>query len=299
MSLVVAVPAALGAAGAFGTASAVQHASAFAQTGGGRVEVGGLARLLHDPRWLLGVGADGLGLGLLVVGLTNGPVTIVQPLQILGLLVALPVGAALGGPRPTWRAACAALVVVVGLGTFLALLGDPGEGRSPSEATIVVLSAAFLAAGGLAVFLTRDRAAVVRAVVLGGTSGAWFGLSAVLLRAVDLRWEAGGLAAFGRASGIIAVVCLVVVGATALATGQLSFQMGSLAASLPAQTIADPIVAVLLGPSVLAEHIALSRGRAAVHAVALVAVIAGIWELARAEVGDGADRTRSNGVSSH
>ena len=299
MSLVVAVPAALGAAGAFGTASAVQHATAFAQTGGGRVEVGGLARLLHDPRWLLGFGADALGFGLLVVALTNGPVTLVQPLQILGLLVALPVGAALGGPRPTRRAACAALAVVVGLGTFLALLGDPGEGRSPSDATIVLLSAAFLAAGGLAALLTRHRATVVRAVVLGGTSGAWFGLSAVLLRAVDLRWEAGGLAAFGQLSGIAAVVCLVIVGATALATGQLSFQMGSLAASLPAQTIADPIVAVLLGPSVLGEHVALSGGRVVVHAVALVAVVAGVRELARAGVGDIADRSRSNGMSSH
>jgi drug/metabolite transporter (DMT)-like permease len=248
--------------------------------------------LLHDRRWLLAIGADGLGLGLLVVALTNGPVTLVQPLQILGLLVALPVGTALGGPRPTSRAMGAALVVVLGLGTFLALLGDPGEGRSPSATTIVVLSAILLAAGGLGLLLTRHRGSVMRAVVLGGTSGAWFGLSAVLLRAVDLRWQAGGLAGFGHSSGIVAVSCLVIVGATALATGQLSFQMGSLAASLPAQTIADPIVAVLLGPAVLGEHVALSRGRVIVHVVALAAIAVGVWELAHAEVGDVADRRR-------
>ena len=83
------------------------------------------------------------------------------------------------------------------------------------------------------------------------------------------------------------------MGATALATGQLSFQMGRLAASLPAQTITDPMVAVLLGPGVLGEHIALLRGRVVVHVVALAVIVAGVWELAHAEVGDVADPSRS------
>src|SRR4051794_14259513 len=122
MTLLVAVPAAIGAAAAFGTASAVQHAAAHEQTGGGRVDVARLGRLLGDPRWLLGVAADTLGLGLQVLALSAGPVSVVHPLHVLGLLVALPVGTLLGGPKATRAATAAALLLVVGLAAFLLLV---------------------------------------------------------------------------------------------------------------------------------------------------------------------------------
>src|SRR5450759_4157828 len=62
MSLSVAVPCALLSAVAYGTATAVQHTAA--HTGAGRADASGLLRLLRNPRWLMSVLGDGLGLVL-------------------------------------------------------------------------------------------------------------------------------------------------------------------------------------------------------------------------------------------
>jgi hypothetical protein len=283
VSTFVAVTAAIGAAAAFGTASAVQHAAAHAQTGGGRVDVGGLGRLLVDRRWLLGIGADAIGLALQVLALSAGPVSLVQPLHVLGLLVALPVGTALGGPRATRRALAAAGLLVAGLGGFLLLVGDPGAGRSPARGTSLALSLALLAASGLTVGLTRRRSATVRAVAHGLASAALYALTAVLLRVLSLRLSAGGAHALTHASGFVPLACLLVVGAVGIAIAQAGFQVGPLAASLPAQTAADPLIAVLLGASVLGEHVNHHGPVLVAYAAAFIAVVAAARELARIE----------------
>ena len=281
MSMAVAVCAAVGAAAAFGTASAVQHTAAHAQTGGGRVDVGGLRRLLADPRWLLGIAADLVGLVLQVIALAAGPVSVVQPLHVLGLLVALPVGTALGGPRATRRAVLAAALLVLGLAAFLLLVGDPGAGHAPGRGASLKLSAGLLTASGLTLLGVRHRSAVTRAVVYGIASGALFALTAVLLRLLALRFNHDGAHLFLRAAGIVPLVCLLLVGAIGIAVAQAGFQVGPLAASLPAQTAADPVVAVVLGAAVLGEHLNLGLLHLIGYAGALLAVVLAARDLAR------------------
>ncbi|HEX9230671.1 MAG TPA: hypothetical protein VF869_02090, partial [Jatrophihabitantaceae bacterium] len=67
MSLLVAVPCGVAAAIAYGAATAVQHSAA--HTGTGAADAIGLLRLLRDPRWLLSIGGDAVGLALQVVAL--------------------------------------------------------------------------------------------------------------------------------------------------------------------------------------------------------------------------------------
>ena len=291
MTLLIAVPAAIGAAAAFGTASAVQHAAAHEQTGGGRVDVGGLGRLLADPRWLLGIVADALGLGLQVLALSAGPVSLVQPLHVLGLLIALPVGTMLGGPRATRTSIAAALLLVAGLAGFLLLVGDPGPGHSPNNRTSLALSAGLLAATGIALGATRRRSPVTRAVIHGAASGTLFALTAVLLRTLTLRYKGHGISTLAHARGLLPLLCLLVVGALGIAVAQAGFQVGPLAASLPTQTAIDPVIAVLLGATVLGEHISSDPTHLIGYTTAPLAVAHGARILARAEHPPRASRT--------
>src|SRR6476661_10148866 len=125
MSLAIAVPCAVASALAYGTATAVQHRAAHRESG--RADARGIVRLVRNPRWLASVGGDTAGLVLQVVALATGPVLLVQPLLVLAVPVALPVGRLLGGPAPTWRDYAACLGILGSLAVFFALVGDPGQ----------------------------------------------------------------------------------------------------------------------------------------------------------------------------
>ena len=282
MTLGIAVAASLGAAAAFGTASAVQFRAATRHgDGDGEVDAGLLAHLLHDPLWLSGVLADVTGLGLQVLALANGPVSLVQPIQVLGLLVALPIATALGAPRPHKHSVRWALLLVAALAGFLVLLGNPGEGRVPHAGESTLLTVSFLAVGALLCLGSRRAPPTGRATVFGIVSGAWFSLTAVLLREVSLAYSDGRhLRAFTHPRGLTPLVCLIVAGACAIALSQAAFQVGPLTASLPAQSAADPLASVILGTAILGERLPLDGPRVPLYLLLLGALVVATRALA-------------------
>jgi drug/metabolite transporter (DMT)-like permease len=279
MSLAVCVPAALASAAAYGTASAVQHRAA--HTGKRTVDARGIGRLLTDPFWLAGAGADVAGLALQVLALATGPVTIVQPLQVLTLLVAFPVGAALGGPVANRRRIGAATLIAVAVAGFLLLAGDPGNGRAPRGVAVLVLSVSSLAVGAVIAWTARHRGPSACAVSYGAVSGAWFAVAAVALRVTSLRVAHGGFRVLVHPLGLVPLLCMLVVGGAALATMQAAFQVGTLANSLPAATATDPVVAVVLGVSLLGERLPLGAVDLLGYLAALAVVAIGARELTR------------------
>src|SRR6266540_2302627 len=147
MSLVVAVPCGVAAPVADGAATAVQHSAA--HTGTGAADAIGLLRLLRDPRWLLSIGGDAIGLALQVVALSTGPVVLIQPLLVVALPVSLLAGWALDGPRPRRADYVACLGILGGLAVFFALIGDPGPASplAPRSAGVAIAVALVVGAG--------------------------------------------------------------------------------------------------------------------------------------------------------
>src|SRR6476661_4031968 len=279
MSLAVAVPCAVASALAYGTATAVQHRAAHRDTG--RADARGVLRLARDPRWLASVGGDAVGLVLQVVALATGPVLLVQPLLVLAVPVALPVGRLLGGPAPTGRDYAACLGILGSLAVFFALVGDPGR-AVPLPAASAVWALASAAVIGAALLLVVNKAgSSVRAAVYGAVAGAWFGLVGVLLDAVATTWSRSGLAGMTHPGGWVPLVCLLLVGAAALLLTQFSFQVGSLAASFPANEATAPVVAVVLGAALLHGRLPLSPGHVAAYLLCVLVVAAGATQLAR------------------
>lgn len=300
MSLLVAIPFGVAAAIAYGAATAVQHRAA--HTGTGSADARGLLRLLRDPRWLLSIGGDAVGLVCQVIALATGPVVLIQPLLVLTLPVSLFVGYLIGGPSARRADYLACFAILAGLSAFFVLLGSPGEGRAPHPDAVLTTVVIVLLAGALLCGLVHGQGPTVRAGVYGGVAGAWFGTVGVLLNATATEFTDQGLhGLLLRQDGLVPLLGVLVVGALGMTLTQISFQVGALAASFPANKSADPLLAVVLGAVLLHEHVPAGAARVAGYLVCLAAVAAGAVRLAaptpgdRVDVASGSDASRPVG----
>ncbi|BEP13566.1 hypothetical protein acdb102_18770 [Acidothermaceae bacterium B102] len=279
-----AVPAALAAAACYAVASALQHHEARRSTSDGTtVAVSGLFRLLRRPLWLLGGVADVAGLFLHVLALGLGPVSLVQPLQVTGLLYALPLSGLLTGNRTTRRDLVAAAAVVAGLGLFLAFSRAPGGHAVLGYVAVVTLTAVTLALLGLALLVSRGLAPHVKSVLLATVAGGGFAVTSVLLEDLGELRRLHGWSGVATGRGLTALAATVAIGAVAVGVSQAAFQVGTLGQALPALTVSDPVVAVVLAAVLLREGLTVSPVALVVDVLAVALVAAGAVHLARAD----------------
>lgn len=256
MSLTLAFAAGAGSALAYGAGTAGQHAAAYT----GRTDAGQLADLVRNRCWLLATVGDLFGIALQLVALGNGPVVLVQPLLVLSLPVAVLLRSSFGAPRPSWTDLANCAVLIAGLAIFLALLGEPRHGRiiGLRAASYTVLIALLL--GGAAIAAMRNRSPVPRAITFGAVAGCWFGVVSVLIETVSRVFSERGVAGFGRPTGLVPLLAVVVLALVGYLLVQIGFQLGPLGASFPPNLILDPVVAVVLGALLLGERVPLGPG---------------------------------------
>jgi drug/metabolite transporter (DMT)-like permease len=206
-------------------------------------------RLLRDGQWWLGSGVAAAGFALQAAALGLGSVLLVQAMLVTSLLFALPISARLSH-RPvtrwewTWAALLAAAVAII------VTVGNPTAGHSRASletwtAVIAVLGPALV----LCVVGARIWSGPVSAVLLALVSGALWGVFAVLTKGVVDRLD-HGLWALLRTPELYV---WALVGIAGTAWQQSSFRAGSLTASLPTMTVAEPVVGSALGIVVLGE----------------------------------------------
>jgi drug/metabolite transporter (DMT)-like permease len=286
VSLALAVPFGVASAIAYGAATAVQHQAA--HTGTGEADPRGLLLLLRDSRWWLSIGGDTFGFMLQVVALSNGPVVLVQPLLVLTLPVSLLVGAMLGNARPQRGDYIACLAILAGLTVFFLLLGTPDNGRVPAPGALAATLVIALVVGALVCAMVRRTGPAVRAGVYGGVAGVWFGTLGVAINAVTTQFrDHGALGVLTAANGLVPLIGLLVLGGLGMTLTQVSFQVGALAASFPANKSADPVAAVVLGAVLLHQHVPSSPAHIVVYVGCLAAIVAGAVRLALPPGGSG------------
>lgn len=244
----------------------------------GNVEL--FTRLLRDRQWWLGSLVAGLGFGLQAAALGLGSVLLVQALLVTSLLFALPLNARTTG-RPVstaqwmWAALLAAAVLVI------VTVGNPTPGHS--RAALEVWTGVVAVLGpGLVLCMVGARMLAGRpaaAVLLGLASGALWGVFAVLTKGVVNRLGHGLWAVLGAPE--FYVWAAVAVAATAVQ--QSSFRAGSLSASLPTMTVAEPVIASILGVLVLGETLRPGERGWVVLIAAIAAMVVATIALARSE----------------
>jgi hypothetical protein len=247
---------ALGAALAYAAASVLQQreAEADAGTDQGSAVGGGIRlvlRLARRPIWLAGLGADAVGFGLQAIALGVGELLVVQPVLTSGILFALPAGAWWSGRTLTRTDFAWACTLAVGLAAFLLLAGSEG-GRdfASTRAWVVCALIATPVLTGCLIAGARSRG-TQRAVLFAFATGALFGITAALTKSSVVLLDHHGIGALTHWEPY----ALLVLGALGFVLNQRAFQAGSLTASLPTLTVVEPIVAAVIGVTMLHETV--------------------------------------------
>ena len=272
---------ALGAAMLIAVGDVFQQRSAHEVTDETVGPVALLWRLLRDKRWWLGSLVAAAGFGLQAAALGFGSVVLVQALLATSLLFALPLSALYAGRRITRRQWVWAGVLAVAVAVIVTV-GNPSKGlpRAGLEMWIPVIASL---GPVLVVCLMAARVLAgkpVSAVLLGLVSGSLWGLFAVLTKAV-VEQLGHGIWSLLRTPELYPWA-VVAVAATTLQ--QSAFRAGTMAASLPAVAVSEPLVGSVLGIAVLGETLRPGRSGWVSLGVAIAAMVVSIVALARSEV---------------
>jgi drug/metabolite transporter (DMT)-like permease len=263
----------------YAAASVLQHRAAIAEPQDKSMRLSLLGRLITRPLWLAGIAADAVAFLFQFLALGRGSLILVQPLLVSGLLFALPLGAWLSHTRLSARDWLGAGSVVVGLSTFL-LVASPDRGRDQvPDHTWLVLGLLSVVVVGALVLGARGGPSRRRAALLATAAGAVYGLTAALTK------TAAHLLSLGLTHVLFSwvLVALVVAGAVGMLLAQSAFQAGSLDRSLPALTVADPVVSVAIGAYAFGEGIEINPLACTLEAVGLILVVAGVFALGQSQ----------------
>jgi drug/metabolite transporter (DMT)-like permease len=271
----------LGSACGFAVSNALQHRAAggVPRVASGPIRV--LVHLTHSSWWLAGTALSFLAMLLHATALRWGSIAFVQPLMLVGVVLAVPFRAALGRTLPGRREVVAVAVTVVGLATLLfSVTLAPGE-ATPRGDVAIVLALLGLALAVAAVAVGRrwlhghDQ---WHASLLGATAGCLFGITAGLLKLIG--GELGTPEARSGALPLL-VVALVGIGILGTAINQRAYQIAPLAFSMPVVNVVDVLVAIGFGALVFGEVPGRGPGGMAVELLPLATLALGLREIAR------------------
>jgi drug/metabolite transporter (DMT)-like permease len=212
----------------------------------------GFARLVTNWVWLLGLGAQALGVLLQAAALDRGRVAIIQPLLVTAVIWALPLGYFLTNQSISRRHILGAAIVVAGLAIF-ASVGDPAGGidNAPTRDWLTAFLVIGSVCAGLLLFAGRGGLSA-RAAVFGTVAGILYGISATLMKpVVENLHENGGVAVLESWE----LWVMAVTGIVGFYLQQVSLATGRLVTSVATVSVANPVVSVLLGVLVLQERL--------------------------------------------
>lgn len=249
---------------------------------------------LRDVRWWWGGLAAAVSFGLQAIALVLGSVVLVQAVQVTALLFALPTNARLTRHPVTRREWLWAVLLAAAVAVFITV-GDPAAGYQRGSLKVWIVVAIVLAPVlvlcvlGARIWSGGPLAAVLLAVV---SASSW-ALFAVLTKGV-MEVVRDGPGALLRAPELYAWILAALVGTV---FQQSAFRASTLTASLPAMTVTEPVVASVLGVTVLGESLDTPGPELFVLVAAVVAVIFATTALARGEAAsmaaDGGDQPTS------
>jgi multidrug transporter EmrE-like cation transporter len=261
---------ALAAAGCYEASYALQALEARTSDPSDALRPALLAGLARRPRWVAGIALAVSGFGLQALALAHAPLTLVQPVLALGLVLLLALGVHVLGEPVGPRELAAVAGVIAGVSGLA--LAAPERAGEPAGGVGLAIAVAGLMAVALAPFALWTRPGGVVLMASAGAGDAFAGLAAKLVSdevgagrpLVALAWATGaGLA--------------VLVGLTSETTALQALPATRVA---PMVLAAQVLVPTLLAPLVLGEHWGATALGGAVIAVSLAMLATGTVVLA-------------------
>ena len=257
---------AIGAACCYEGAYVLQALETRRAGGGDRLHAGLLGRLIKRPRWLGGTALSGAGALLQVYALTLAPLTIVQPLLALGLVLLLALSSVVLHERVGRWELVGVAAIVCGV-VVVTLVADPGVGSSGDPVGVAVL---VLLLGTLTAlpFALRRRLQDARLRVIAAASGdAW--------AAIGLKLVADALDRGAWLPALLWVASAGLAGFLALTAEMSALQRIAATRVAPVVVSAQVLVPVIAGPLVFDEPWADTVPERLVLGAAILAVAGG------------------------
>jgi drug/metabolite transporter (DMT)-like permease len=276
----IAVPAALASAFCFGLTGALQYAAAARVPFRPALRPSLLFDLAREPIWLISLLSSGAGSLLQLLALGTGPLVLVQPLLVSGLLFAVVIRSMLAHKTPPAYVLGGASLCVAGLAVFL-LLSRPSGGIN-----WITLGAVLPLGIGLAVILTGCLVVAARhsgqahtfALALG--AGVLYGVTAGMIKLALGQLQTGGIPALLTSWPLYAVI---VCGPAGFLLNQNAYQHNKrMAPALAVITVTDPLVGIGVGVLWLDEQLRSGAGSVVGQVLALAGLVTGVWLLAHA-----------------
>jgi drug/metabolite transporter (DMT)-like permease len=227
--------------------------------------------LMRQPLWVASVGGTLLGFALQVVALRFGPLALVEPLLVCGLIFAVLINAYL---RRRWDAVLIGGVIAsaAGVAGFL-VIASPSNGNGSVGFAVVLPLAAGLGAAVVGCLAVARRSTVLRPLALALACGINYGVAAFLVKLVvsDVHGGLGGLLTDWP------IYALAVVGPLGFLLNENAFQAGTLIAPVLAIiTVCDPIISIALGALWLNERLNSSPAGIAGEVIVLLLMVTGV-----------------------
>lgn len=276
IGLVVSVAAAVAAAACFGTAGVLQHQATHETRLRRPLEPGLLADLVRLRSFRVSVVLGALGFASQVVALRYGPLILVQPLLVTGVLFYLVVASAMHHRRPDRALMLASLVVLGGLSAFLVVARPSGGADTFTGLAALPLGIALVGvvmACALAAAWMRDE---LRSLPLAVATAVCYGVTAGLVRSLTSQSFDTSLLTHWE------LYAAAVVGPAGFLLNQNAYQSGRVGSlALAIITVGDPLVAIGVGITWLGETLRTGPGPVVGQVVALGVLAFGVVLLAR------------------
>lgn len=256
-----------------------QGSAVKADTGGLALSSNGFLRLLRNPRWMLGLLFLALGMVMNAIALVSAPLTVVQPIGAIALVITTVVNAKDQGLSINRATVVAISACVTGSALFVLLAvfvtQENHHVSGDDELTIVLLLALAVGIfGTLAVLFKHRMSAFI--YILG--AGVLFGFVAVLTRIIGKHLlDPNGL--FLLNVQWYTLIAIVAAGGLGSWFVQSAYSSGPPDLVIAGLTVIDPMVGIAIGIVILGElrpdvHAVMAIAMAAAATLAIVGVIA-------------------------
>ena len=258
------------------------------------LSVSQLLALIRRPSWLIGTLMLGIAIVLQLISLFLAPLTVVQPLGALALVITALLNARVTKTRLGKTAVRAILLCVGGIGVFVGVAAVTTTSvpiQSEQLAIVLIILACVLVLLGVAFVLFRKRAPSVFYIISGGIL---FGFVASLAKVVIDRVHTIVLHGFDLVPGDgLTIVALVAILVTALAGSylvQTAYSSGPPELVVAGLTVIDPMVGVTIGIVVLGEAAGAPWWAGIVFVAAGAVAVTGVFQLSRRKQPQPAER---------
>ncbi|TQS45965.1 DMT family transporter [Cryptosporangium phraense] len=239
-------------------------------------------RLGGNVLWWAATALNGVAAVLHLAALRAGPLSLIQALGILTLPMAVPLAAATARRRVSateWNGIAFTLAGLLGL---VFLIGSAGTGVPLTLSQLIFV----LVAVAAVLVALEGVSRVLHGSVLwtAAAAGIAFGISSAVSQTVTVRLTDDGLAAIWTPLVLIAGLAVVVLTIAGLLLTQYSYRNG-LGAPLAVSTIANPVVAAVVGIVLLGDRVTGGYSGAALALACAVGAAVGVALLASASRG--------------